>query len=122
MTEARPTFWQWFDGIVEAAPETTIGSIMVAAGYEVTHTGGGCLAWRKEAPNGGYALICDEGNGLGDKLAETYLTGFYDVEGEFKDEDQGCVETLRDALIWCDQRIVANGGEPINFPFAFDED
>ncbi len=95
----KPTYWQWFDGVVAKAAETEIGNIMKGAGYAVAHTGGGCLAWEKPLDNGGYLWICDEGNGLGDKIDEPYLVGHYDREGEIVADDS--TDNLFAAIAWC---------------------
>lgn len=74
-------FFAWFDATESAALQSPIGAALTPLGFTVHHTGGGCLAWRKEL-GAYYVLICDEGNGLGDRLDEKYLFGLYDSDGE----------------------------------------
>lgn len=50
-------------------------------GYEITYTGGNCMAWRKDYESGCYALITDDtGCDLPDHDAETVSIGMYDAE------------------------------------------
>lgn len=77
-------FFEWFDRVSREARGTPVGEIMLAAGFEVFHAGGGCLAWSKDLadPRGWQILICDEGNGLGNTPDETYLIGLYGADGD----------------------------------------
>lgn len=90
--------------------EGTIAQIMNQAGYHVAHTGGCCKAWEKVLPNGGYLWICDESNDLGDKIAEPFLVGFYDSEGDTV-ADNGCepCPDLNAALRWADATLATMG-------------
>lgn len=74
---------------------------MRAEGYGDWHTGGGCRAWGKNFDDGYHVMICDEGQGLGDKFVETYLVGLYDSEGDFECDD---VKDLEAAIAWCAER------------------
>jgi hypothetical protein len=73
---------------------------MHGLGYEVSHTGGGCMAWRKPVGNGWFWTICDEGNGLGDRPDEPYHAGLYHRDGSFIDADE-LLPSLDDAIAWC---------------------
>ena len=91
-------FHTWFDGVVAKAATTEIGKRMLADGYSVQHTGGGCLAWERQFADGRYVYICDEGNGLGDEMGELYLCGLYDKDGDSIDVD--AAQGLDKALDW----------------------
>lgn len=99
-------FWKWFDNIAERAPTTDVGKVMTAAGYHVAHTGGGCLVWEKTV---GHLVfwICDEGNGLGDKLDEAYLVGVYDNDENENALDLDVMADLKRAIEWCETRVEA---------------
>jgi hypothetical protein len=73
---------------------------MRSLGFEVHHTGGGCMAWRKPVGNGWFWTICDEGNGLGDRPDEPYHAGLYHRDGAFIDADE-LLPSLDDAIAWC---------------------
>jgi hypothetical protein len=77
-----------------------VGYRMIALGYEASHTGGGCMAWRKPVGNGWFWTICDEGNGLGDRPDEPYHAGLYHRDGSFIDADE-LLPSLDDAIAWC---------------------
>jgi hypothetical protein len=52
-----------------------------AQGFTQYHTGGGCIAWRKDYESGCYALITDEdGCSLPDHDAASVYVGLYDTE------------------------------------------
>ncbi len=97
-------FFRWFDDVQDRAYQSTVGKIMAEAGYEIAHTGGGCLCWEKVLKGERYLWICDEGNGLGDKVDEVYLVGLYNLDGDIL--DQGEVLDLREAITWCAIRSV----------------
>jgi len=40
-------FWKWFDATRDAAIATEDGRKFHAAGFDLTHTGGGCTAWQR---------------------------------------------------------------------------
>lgn len=101
------TFWEVYDRVTAKAKASEVGKIVVAAGYDTAHTGGGCMVWEKVLPNKCYLWICDEGNGLGDTVSEPYLVGLYDMEGNALDGDT--VPNLKMALEWCETRIECSG-------------
>jgi hypothetical protein len=43
-------FWAWFDATRNAAIQTDDGRKFHAAGFDLTHTGGGCTAWERAIP------------------------------------------------------------------------
>jgi hypothetical protein len=98
----KPDFFAWFDKVSANAATTEVGKLMLANGFEIMHTGGGCLAWDK--PVGETHLwVCDEGNGLGDKIDELYLVGHYNKDGD--EIAVGDEPDLNAALAWCKARI-----------------
>lgn len=77
----------------------------LAHGFEIYHTGGGCMAWRKESSDGSYYLITDES---GCYLPEDDDRPF--ILGRYKnDEDEGQSD-LMNLKEFCDyfKRIGAN--------------
>lgn len=52
-------------------------------GFELFHTGGGCMGYQLELPDGGYLLVTDEdGSGLPEETDEVSpVIGRYDAEG-----------------------------------------
>ena len=94
------SFTDWFDRVEREAKDTEVGKLAIAAGYHVSHTGGSCLAWARVVENDRYLWICDEGNGLGNKVDEPYLVGYYDENGEALAD--ATVPNLRAALQWCE--------------------
>lgn len=83
-------FFNWFDEQTTKAAATPRGQAFLAAGYYVWHSGGHCLAWRKEFDalekgpatdeDGPYALVTDEGgSALPDEAAgDLAWGGFYE--------------------------------------------
>jgi hypothetical protein len=64
-----------------AATETReIRAALVAAGWTLADMGGGCVAYRKELPAGGYMLATDQ-SGVELPAARSWLVGTYDAEG-----------------------------------------
>jgi hypothetical protein len=100
-------FANWFNRIERTALGSPVGVVAAAAGFDVTHTGGHCLAWEsghclaweKSLAGGRYLWICDLGNGLGDSIDEHYLVGLYNQDADVLDE--GKVDNLQAALDWC---------------------
>jgi hypothetical protein len=100
MSNPNVDFWTWYDRVQQTAPLTAVGKIMTAAGYHVAHTGGGCLTWEQTLEDG-YRWICDDGNGLGETVAETYLVGTYNKDAELIAE--GAAPDLHAALAWMEK-------------------
>lgn len=48
----------------DEALEVRVRAIMEGAGYAVTSTGGGCMAWFRQTQDGGHVLICTTSNRL----------------------------------------------------------
>lgn len=94
-------FFAWLDKVETNAAATDVGKLMKAAGFEIAHTGGGCLAWEKQLGTS-FLWVCDEGNGLGDVLDELYLVGHYTPDAEIIAD--GDVPNLQAAIEWCAQR------------------
>lgn len=105
--EGAKNFWATYERHSNNAKATEVGKLMVAAGYDTAHTGGGCMCWEKVLANKCYLWICDEGNGLGDTVSEPYLVGLYDMHGEPLDSD--LMPNLKMALEWCESRIECSG-------------
>jgi len=99
------SFFEWFDKVSDRAKESRVGKIAVSAGYGIAHTGGGCLCWEKVSKGDykAYAWICDEGNGLGTKLNESYLVGIYSPDGDEWLNDEK--PSITAAIEWCDARL-----------------
>jgi hypothetical protein len=55
-------WWIWFDGLRDAAIETDNGKRLHAAGFDLTHTGGGCTAWERAIVGTEYVLWITDGN------------------------------------------------------------
>src|SRR4051812_14879710 len=95
-------FFAWFDKVAADAPNTAVGKVMVANGFAVGHTGGGCLAWQKRDDATGWeAWICDEENGLGTDLdisAAEFLVGLHHDDGDYVQCDDAL--NLTDCLSW----------------------
>jgi hypothetical protein len=53
-------FWKWFDEVKAKASATEYGAAMVAAGFELGHTGGGCTAWEKQIGGGWFILVTND--------------------------------------------------------------
>lgn len=110
MTDAtRPTFWQWFDSRKAQALATDIGKFMASRGYDVTHTGGGCLAWEGLSRDHWQAWITDDDAGLGDDLSDWQASQTFcamlchDDSGEFV---EGPAEvTIEAALAWAEDAM-----------------
>jgi uncharacterized membrane-anchored protein len=101
-------FSDWFEQIKLEAPLTEIGKLATAAGYHVAHTGGGCLCWEQTFDDGRYFWICDESNGLGESMTDTFLVGEYDSEGNDVEQDE--VSGFKAALRWVFDRTFEMGG------------
>lgn len=99
-------FWAWFDALSAKAKASPVGEVMTKAGYEPYHTGGGCTAWsRLDEGKKVQVMICDEANGLGDRVDEEYLVGLHSVDGEHFVE--GAVVDLATAVEWCNECMAA---------------
>ena len=67
----------------QKAPPDEITTRCKAAGFEAWHTGGGCMAWRRETEAGYYVLITDlDGTGLGESLADKFYVGLHSEADE----------------------------------------
>lgn len=96
-TQARAlAHFKWIDEQAENAP-ADVKLLVEEAGYEIAHTGGGCLAWRKDLDNGEHLLICTEDNTIdADPAAKEWLVGRHTDDGGMIEIDGAT--TLEDAL------------------------
>jgi hypothetical protein len=99
-------FWAWFDRASAEAKETELGKRMTAAGFTVTHTGGGCLAWERTFPDGRYIWLCDEDQEL---HGQPVVCGLYDREGDPLAADY--CPTWEEALRWAETLASFTGRE-----------
>jgi hypothetical protein len=99
-------FWDRFDALTKTMAATAHGKAMMEAGWHIAHTGGGCMAWEKNLPDGRYVWICDENNDLGERQDEPYLVGLYDANGQSETLDD-CPD-LGSALAWCARHTEAS--------------
>jgi hypothetical protein len=78
-------FWKWWDKMQEAGRTSPAGKVLVAAGFTIAHTGGGCLAWERTAATA-YVWICHGNETLGDEVenpeAEIWAVGVYSADGD----------------------------------------
>lgn len=101
------TFFEWYGNVTEKAKATDIGKKMAENGFEVWHTGGGCLAWGKNLAGGYTTMICDDGQGLLGEDSDTekarWLGGVYDDDGEFVNVEK---DTLDEVIAWCAEAAI----------------
>lgn len=84
----------------EAAVPTDVSQPLRAAGYEVIHTGGACLAWfRPVSPDGEDHILITADNDIdGDPDAREWITGRYQLNGWLNiDETFTLDEAIRNA-------------------------
>jgi hypothetical protein len=68
--------------------------------YAPWHMGGGCMAWGRNLPSGGYVLICSENNDItSDPEAPVWLVGRFSEDGESWVSTEGGA-TLGEVLAW----------------------
>lgn len=102
------SFWDWFDHIKWVAARSRVGLIAIQNGFDVWHTGGGCLAWGKNGPDEHYAMITTvDGTELGEHMRnperKNFIVGLYN-----KDDDFVCPEQsfgFSEAVAWCDRAL-----------------
>lgn len=107
-TQRDSRFFQWFDAVTSEAADTLIGKTMATAGYVVTHTGGGCLAWEKAAEGCNWCVwICEEDSGLGtDESESATIFGAMLNHVETGDFINGPVKaTLAECIAWGDAEL-----------------
>lgn len=76
-------FHRWLGETIDSVRPGVSGP-MLAAGYEAWHTGGGCMAWRRELPDGGHLLVTAGDDGLDADPAEAaWCVGRYGAEEGF---------------------------------------
>lgn len=83
-------------GARETAVRPAVAEPLRADGYEVYHTGGGCLAWRRDIGEDEYVLITWYDSVDGDPEAKEWLVGRYHEDGGWINLDQ--LFTLREAM------------------------
>lgn len=74
------------EAIEKAAALVEVLGLFVEMGFEEWHTGGGCMALRRDFPVGqggkGYILVTDnQGDGIPDSMTDELIIGFYDEDG-----------------------------------------
>jgi hypothetical protein len=80
-------FFEAFDRHVEAQPKD-VRSFMEQAGFEVAHTGGGCLAYEKEFGDHHVLITADDGVTLPQSLDAAAGVGAYGPDGEWLNADE----------------------------------
>jgi len=80
MTSDTDRFFNWLERTEAAAYRSTVGKRMTRAGFEVRHTGGGCLAWERVINGYCVWITVLDGVELGERLDEPYMIGVYDAE------------------------------------------
>lgn len=79
-------FFTWFDRIVADVP-APLRDRMTASGFSPYHTGGGCMAWKRDDAEGGYWLISAEDAQLdGNADASEWVVSHYAVNADRTDE------------------------------------
>lgn len=91
--------WQWGR---QVQVDKRMLALLTRHGYEAQHTGGGCMAWEKPLPCGGYLMITDGELGLGDwderNLVQWYACRFHEDGDLWSEPEGGAFLTLADAL------------------------
>jgi hypothetical protein len=59
MTTTKPTFWEWFDGLVAEAAKTEEGKTFAASNFTLSHNGGGTTAWQRDIDDDWHILVTD---------------------------------------------------------------
>lgn len=118
-------FFVWLDNVTAEAKASPVGKILTAKGWEVAHTGGGCLAWEKHsADTDYYAWITAGDNDLGHDIVDpekgSFTLGLYGCVGQHAGGGYGFeggwvnppenVEGLTAALAWCDKALAEPRG------------
>ena len=80
-------FFEAFDRRVAAQP-ADVRSAMEGAGFEVAHTGGGCLAYERAFGDGYVWITAEDGVSLPQALDEASLVGAYGADGEYLNVDE----------------------------------
>jgi hypothetical protein len=102
-----PTFHEWFNATRAAALATPVGVRLASLGFDLQHTGGGCLAW--ELPRGNDAVwIADDGCGI-ESASEALEWGATLIVGEGDDFISGPQDVnLETAIEWALQQKESN--------------
>lgn len=95
-------FWAWLEATKKKQDESEHGKKLIAAGFEIWHTGGGCLAWGKTLePSGDYFMITDTEAGI--DFEGEFFAGHY-AEDKEEAVDQTETKDLDSAIAWCIER------------------
>jgi hypothetical protein len=70
---------QYLHERAQAMTQNTITRDLLALGFHVEHTGGGCTALRLDLPNGGYIMVTDE---LSHEITHGICIGIYRADDE----------------------------------------
>lgn len=65
-----------------AVDRSVFTELFQQAGFGVWHTGGGCTAWAREAPDGRHVLITGDDANCPEPDDEEIMVGLYDEEGD----------------------------------------
>jgi len=99
-------FFTWFDGVCERAEKSPVGKMLRPNGWQIAHTGGGCLAWQFDrADEKFYVWITYGGDGLGERVRKPdnsarFAVGLYGADGGWINPPE--IVGLSKAMAWCD--------------------
>jgi hypothetical protein len=99
-------WFKWFDSACAEAKKSPVGKFLTRRHWEVTHTGGGCMAWEQVAPDGEfYVWITDDDAGLGEDrkdLKASWCVGLYHRESGWVCHE---VKGINKAVRWCEEAL-----------------
>ena len=110
-SEHAKRFFTWLDNISAKGKASKAGAILTVQGWDVAHTGGGCLAWEKVRDDQRwYVWITNDEQDLGedcvDLEAKRWTCGLY---GAQEDNDSWLnpnpAMSLADAIAWCEAAL-----------------
>ena len=103
-------WWAWFDSVCDKAATTDDGKRFLAAGFTVTHTGGGCTAWERLIPGTDKAIMITDGN-LGHNLTQEAIDYFGEMwtVGACSTENGSYAEYFRETAILSEALRLADG-------------
>lgn len=96
-TDAMSNYWKWFNAKIAKAMKTDDGKAFSEAGLEITHTGGGFVAWEYRFGESYVWVTDDDGTGLfTTPETEGWTIARYNREGECIESKE--VKTVAEAL------------------------